>query len=331
MARKATTPTPIAAEADTPGLPAMAALNAEMDVLSAQYNQERDLVNQLLGQAQAADALQKISRTLGISKLAHVKETKAYRALKGMKTPNGSEFSGTWEDFCGLLGMSEDKVNQDIANLSSFGEEALESMSRIGIGYREMRQYRRLPDDERLALIEVAKTGDKEAFADLAETIIAKHAAEKAALTDQLADATANYEGQLKVSQKKEELINTQQAELEKMRRHIARRTPDEEGESLRLEVAGIGYGIEGEINVSLMAAFDKLAEHAAANDCTHEEFMSGVLYGIERALLAVRNKHNVKDVPDGDERPDWTRDDFDADAVAGAAVEKLLKEAGHA
>ncbi len=33
----------------------------------------------------------------------------------------------------------------DIANLRTFGEEALESMSRMGIGYRELRQWRKLP------------------------------------------------------------------------------------------------------------------------------------------------------------------------------------------
>ncbi len=174
----------------------------------------------------------------------------------------------------------------------------------------------------------MAKTGDKEAFAELAETIIAKHATEKAELQKAAEEAQANYEAQLQVSKKKEELINDQQAEMQKLRRRLESRTPDEVGADLRQEVAGIGYQIEGLINVDLMAAFDALAAHAEANDCTHEEFMSGLLFGIERTLLAVRNKHNVKDVPDGDERPDWTRDDFDADAVVAAA---LAKEAGHA
>ena len=49
-------------------------------------------------------------------------------------------------------------------------------MSRMGIGYREMRQYRKLPEDQKLALVEAAKAGDKESFVDLAEEIIARHA-----------------------------------------------------------------------------------------------------------------------------------------------------------
>ena len=62
--------------------------------------------------------------------------------------------------------------DEDIKNLRQFGEQALESMSRMGIGYRELRQFRRLPDDQKTALIEVAKTGDKDSFLELAEDLI---------------------------------------------------------------------------------------------------------------------------------------------------------------
>ncbi|MGV8638395.1 hypothetical protein ACV35T_02585, partial [Pseudomonas aeruginosa] len=41
--------------------------------------EERDLVNQLLGQAQMADAFAKFSVTVTTSKLAFVKENKLYR------------------------------------------------------------------------------------------------------------------------------------------------------------------------------------------------------------------------------------------------------------
>lgn len=167
--------------------------------LQASYGQERDLVNQLLGQAQMADAFEQFSRTVRTSKLAYVRENKLYRALKGMSTANGSHFSGTWDEFCQLLGTSRDKVELDIANLKAFGEEALESMSRMGIGYRELRQYRRLPADQQQALIEVAKTGDKDGFLDLAEEIIARHAKEKESLATQVEEAKATLEAKDRV------------------------------------------------------------------------------------------------------------------------------------
>lgn len=185
----------------------VAAVDAQAQ-LQASYGQGRDLVNQLLGQAQAFQAAGNLLQTFGVSKLALVKENKLYQQLSGMKSPNGLELKGTWVEFCQLLGMSDEKANQDIANLHAFGEEALEQMQRIGIGYRELRQYRKLPEDQKQALIEVAKAGDKEGFVELAEEIIAKHAKEKEALTTQVEESKATLEAKDRVLQSKADLIN---------------------------------------------------------------------------------------------------------------------------
>lgn len=185
--------------------------------LQNQYNGERDLLNQLLGQAQMATAFEDFSRTVRTSKMAYVKENKLYKALKGQKTPNCSEFlSGTWDEFCRLMGSSADKVDLDIANLKVFGEEALESMSRMGIGYRELRQYRKLSDDQKTALIEVAKAGDKESFVELAEEIMVKHSREKESLNKQVAELTANTQAKDTLLAKKDEKLNELDAELTK-------------------------------------------------------------------------------------------------------------------
>lgn len=175
--------------------------------LQASYGEERDLLNQLLGQAQMADAFAKFSVTVTTSKLAFVKENKLYQQLKGSKSRNGYELKGTWQEFCELLNMSVEKADLDIANLKAFGEEALESMSRMGIGYREMRQYRKLPEDQKLALVEAAKAGDKESFVDLAEEIIARHAKEKEALTAQVQEAQETIEAKDRVLESKAEMI----------------------------------------------------------------------------------------------------------------------------
>ena len=176
--------------------------------LQASYGQERDLVNQLLGQAQMAGAFEEFSRTVRTSKLAYVKEHKLYRSIAGAASPHGAEkLYGTWEEFCRLLGRSVDQVDRDIANVQAFGEQALESMSAMGIGYRELRQYRKLPEDQKQALIEVAKAGDKEGFVELAEEIIAKHAKEKEALATQVEEAQATLEAKDRVLQTRAELI----------------------------------------------------------------------------------------------------------------------------
>lgn len=93
-----------------------------------------------------------------------------------------------------MLGTSAPKVNEDITNLRAFGEEALESMSRMGIGYRELRQFRKLPEESSTALIEAAKQDDKESLLDLAEELIARQCDEKEQLARQLADKDADLE-----------------------------------------------------------------------------------------------------------------------------------------
>lgn len=192
----------------------------------ASYADDRDLVNQLLGQAQMADAFGKFSQTVWSSKLAHVKENKLYRALAGKKTPNGLEFSGTWEEFCRLLGVSDEKANQDIANLRTFGAEALESMSRMGVGYRDLRQFRQLPEDGQLALIEAAKAGDKESLLDLAETLIARQQAERDSLQRQIAQREDDITRLRAEKEASDELVrdrDEQVARLTKHRRKVER------------------------------------------------------------------------------------------------------------
>lgn len=201
-------------------------MESQIAAIGQEYNQGRDLVNQLLGQAQAFQAAGDLLRTFGVSKLAIVKENKLYRELAGVKTPNGSELKGTWVEFCGLLGISDDKANQDIANLQAFGEYALEQMQRIGIGYRDLRQFRKLPSDQRTALIEAAKEGDKDTLLELAEDLISKHIKEKSDLESQVTELQADSEAKDKIIESKNSKLDDLEKTLHKMRNRTTDWTP---------------------------------------------------------------------------------------------------------
>lgn len=154
--------------------------------------------------------------------MAIVKENKLYQQLAGTTTPNGLELKGTWTEFCGLLGISDEKANQDIANLQAFGEEALEQMQLIGIGYRDLRQFRKLPIDQKTALIEAAKAGDKDTLLELAEDLIIKHAKEKEQLTAEVTDLKGDLDA-------KDQLIGEKNEELDKLKGKKARHKPSAE------------------------------------------------------------------------------------------------------
>ena len=285
--------------------------------------EERDLVNQLLGQAQMAGAFEEFSRTVRTSKLAYVKEYKLYRAIAGKKNPHGAEIlSGTWEEFCNLLGRSVDQVDRDIANLRAFGEEALESMSRMGIGYRELRQYRRLPEDQKTALLEAAKSGDKDAFVDLAEELIAKHAKDKEALAQQLDNANADYEAQSQVLADTSSKLQDTKLELEKTRRLVAARTPDEKVTAIREEATKLATEAEAAVVCKLRPAVEALVAHADEDGADHRAVIAGLLAQVERAVSSIRVEYGIPATPDADATPEWMREDADtqvAQALAGA------------
>ncbi len=276
-----------------------------MAILQASHSDERDLVNQLLGQAQMAESFAKFSLTVSTSKLAYVKENKLYRALSGKKTADGQQFTGTWDEFCSLLGRSRQQVDEDIANLRTLGEEALDSMSRMGIGYRELRQYRRLPQDEQVALIEAAKAGDKEAFIELAEEVIAKHAKEKEALTQRLDDVNADYEAQGEVMAKKTKELDSAKQELEKSRKRIQTATPDDVIKELRAEVVGIQFEVEAKILGELRGGFTQMAEHGATNGEDHRGFQADVIRQLEVTLATVRSEFSLPEHSEGG-APAW-------------------------
>lgn len=274
----------------------------QLGAIAQGYSDDRDLLNQLLGQAQMADSFAKFSVTVTTSKLNFVKENKLYRSLKGQKNPARDGFlSGTWDEFCSLLGRSSEHADRDIANLKAFGEDALESMSRMGIGYREMRQYRSLPEDQKQALIEVAKAGDKDSFLDLAEEIIARHAKEKEEQAQKLEEALAEKQATEQLLETKNKRID----HLERANQRIKTQPADEAAAALRKEASTLVYDAQGLINGNLRAALEALND--APDSDGKKQFMAGMVGQLMADLIQLRDQFNLPDVF-GDGRPAWVQ-----------------------
>ncbi len=278
-------------------------LSREADLVAIKQglSDDRDLLNQLLGQAQMADAFAQFSRTVRSSKLAFVKENKLYQALKGKMTPNGSELSGTWDEFCGLLGMSVDKADLDISNLKTFGEEALDSMSRMGIGYRELRQYRRLPEDQKSALIEAAKSGDKDSFLELAEDLIAKHAREKEEAQRQIEELKAEEKAKEELLADKNKLLDAERAKVKRIQAAPA----DERLDQLRKEITSIADDARGAIIGQLRAGLAALQDHHRDAGGDSDLWAAGVVGQLFKDLTIIRDEFGIPDLA-GAEVPEW-------------------------
>ncbi|WP_341524085.1 hypothetical protein AABC73_13975 [Pseudomonas sp. G.S.17] len=271
-----------------------------MSTLLSSHSDERDLVNQMLGQIQMSRAISKFTDVVSLQKLKSIKESKMYRALSGQKgyDSEGNEIAdvGTFDGFCRALGTSASKVDEDLRNLGVFGEEALQQLTQIGAGYRELRQYRRLPEDQQAALIEVAKTGDKDAFIDLAEEIIAKHAREKEALTLRLDEVNADYDAQGEVMAAKTMELDKTKIELEKVRGHIQKLAPNEVTEMIRQEAGRQAFAVESSILGELREALTELSKHAEETGEDQRTFQAGLIQNLELTLAAVRSEFYLTD-----------------------------------
>ncbi|WP_420598613.1 hypothetical protein [Neptuniibacter sp.] len=278
---------------------------------------ERDILNQIIGQVQMANSLSKFADVVSLSKMAHIKETKMYRALAGKQgiDRDGNKIAdvGTWEGFCLAIGTTRQKIDEDIINLKSFGEAALEDLSRVGAGYREMRQYRKLPEDQKQALIEVAATGDKDSFVDLAEEIISKHSKEKEQLTKERDEALADAEATREVSAGKDQKINQLATDLEKNRRRISTQDPDEVAKELQLEAAGIFVELKSLVQTQLRPAFESLMDYQSLHpDIDQQGWLSNMLHDLKLDLINLGEDFQLEELVAG-AMPDW----LDPDKVA--------------
>jgi hypothetical protein len=278
--------------------PEAAAINEAqntMAILQTAHSEERDLVNQLLGQAQMADAISKFSRTVRLSKLAFVKENKLYKALAGKSAPDGSALSGTWDEFCQMLGYSKDKVDTDLQNLREFGEEALESMSRMGIGYRELREFRRLPEDEKSALIEVAKNGDKEALVEFAETIFEKHSKDTKLKDKKIADLQADIEAKDAVAETNQQRIN----ELQEKVARIKKMPIDQQDADFRNEISALVTQLDHDLRTNFYNAIEALRNHSGSD---HSEFIDAQLKMLADTVQFLQDELS-------DAEPEWMKE----------------------
>ena len=264
-------------------------------LVAKQITQDKAQAYEMLGMVKMSDFTRKLVTVSHIKVLAEFKESKKYKGLD-IQDINGNWLHVTkWEEFCNALGYSREKIDTDILNLSTFGETFLETSQRLGLGYRDLRKLRKLPEDARAEIVdaEFSESADKEELLEKIEELTAKHAQEKQILEGQLKQSHANYEAQSKVLKNKNDRINQLDIELEKKKNHINTLSPDEKGGLLRKETSQLVYNAEAILRGQVWKAFETLDSHTQESGIDHKQFMVGTL-------------------ADGDNRPEWARESFE-------------------
>lgn len=93
---------------------------------------------EIAGRIQAFTFMGKVLTVGVLIQLKQIKELKSYRDLPNV---------GTWDKYCQYLGFSRQKVDEDLQNLATFGEEFLQTVGGFGLGYRDMKKLRQLTHD----------------------------------------------------------------------------------------------------------------------------------------------------------------------------------------
>lgn len=239
-----------------------------------------------------------------------LRKNKAYRALTIRGDDGKPRRVADLEEFCErYLGRSARRVQELAQQYQMLGGELFEAAERIGFRNQDYRALKALPEDDQAVIKQAIEAEDRDTVLSLMQELAAKHQAEKAALQAEAAEAQETAEARDQVVKAKEAKITRLEEANNKLKRRVAKATPDEVGAQLREETGQFAYAAEAEILGNLRAGFAALADHAAEHDVTHDDFMSGCLAQIEAAIGQLREDYNVKARPDGDRTPDWMRD----------------------
>lgn len=183
----------------------VAAQNACAPVVEVGSEVEQIRLSEWVGQRKFSAALQKLLTVSDLVELQKMKEIKAYKGLRVIG-PEGNPLTvSSFSDLCDAIGASEQHVNEQLLNLRTFGPEFL-SFADQSIGYREMRQLRKLPEDKREALAQIAASGTKD---DVLEAAYDAIEAERKR-TDELTVKNAELGEDLKLAERRAKNLDTE-------------------------------------------------------------------------------------------------------------------------
>ena len=255
------TPPPAVSPEDEQALAAAVRINVKADTLSKGVITLQYEAVKTVGQMQAFELVRQFAGTGNLLLFKQVKEAKAYRGMQIPQPDGPLRTLNTFEEFCELMGTSRSKVDEDLLNLAAFGEAFLEASQQMGLGYRDLRKLRALPEDDRALVIEseAVKTNDPETLKDLLEEVAGKNAKLKEEIKSHKADLAARD----KVLSSKNKALDDAQTQLAKLKNldidAQAALNAEKQRDALTLVAnkAGIVLGAAVEYFVALQASLE--------------------------------------------------------------------------
>jgi len=186
-------------------------------VVGSIEDQQRSF-GRLLGRIEALDAVRQYTTAGWLLQVDAIRKTKAYKGMQ-LTVLGAARTIKTFSEFCDAIGVSQRKIEEDLQNLNIFGERFLDRAQAAGIGYRQLRALRKLPDEARQVVIEGERlSDDPESLKDLLEDVIARNAKREEGLKKELDSAKQTIAAKDKVLAEKAKQLTDTQFQLERVR-----------------------------------------------------------------------------------------------------------------
>lgn len=153
----------------------MAEFHAEKQELKAKQQEERETLiaeaSRLTGRVEAFNFISKLTTVGSLMIIKKIKESGVYKELPNCKT---------WADYCKSIGFSVNKIDEDLLNLNTFGENLLTTVGDFSLGYKDLRELRKqvkagnleVKESEVIIDGEVIPLDDKDELRDALDTLL---------------------------------------------------------------------------------------------------------------------------------------------------------------
>lgn len=167
----------------------MAEFHAEQQEIKAKQQQERETLiaeaSRLTGRVEAFNFISKLTTVGSLMIIKKIKESGVYKELPNIKT---------WADYCKSIGFSVNKIDEDLLNLNTFGENLLTTVGDFSLGYKDLRELRKqvksgsleIKDAEVIIDGEVIPLDDKDELRDALDTLLKSKYKEIEELKDEI-------------------------------------------------------------------------------------------------------------------------------------------------
>ena len=153
----------------------MAEFHAEQQEIKEKAQAEREALiaeaSRLTGRVEAFNFISKLTTVGSLMIIKKIKESGVYKELPNIKT---------WADYCKSIGFSVNKIDEDLLNLNTFGENLLTTVGDFSLGYKDLRELRKqvksgsleIKDESVVIDGEVIPLDDKDELRDALDTLL---------------------------------------------------------------------------------------------------------------------------------------------------------------